>query len=327
MPAVIFPGASLSVLQTFICKKVNTTTFLVADYQGSKCPWGGDDLNIQDLKSWTPQAWVALCFMLVYPIGVPLAMWLVLKYQRVPVLAKEKIGAALINSMITDFMQMTSDASSRRLATLIGHPPGLVMGKSQDPSSAGTSEENEHQEFDRRAEEVFREIFPEHARCRKGSCCGHSLPGMPLKFLRELHHPVDISALALEAKCWFARIDDGSGGLDGEELIAEFLKIGVDVSEVQNMLKYAMTDAGDEKLELDRGQFIGVIMYVLDNALNNFSAADVVTLGYLFEKYDEDGSGSMDIDEFKILCLDLVEMSFVFNGPESPATLNVAQVC
>ena len=35
----------------------------------------------------------------------------------------------------------------------------------------------------------------------------------------------------------------------------------------------------------------------------------------------------MDIDEFKILCLDLVEMSFVFNGPESPATLNVAQVC
>ena len=81
-----------------------------------------------------------------------------------------------------------------------------------------------------------------------------------------------------------------------------------------------------EPRDLSLDQFIKVIVYVLDNSIDNFSAADVCTLGALLHEYDTDGNGLMDFDEFSNIALDLVRTSFVFNGPESLGTMHLHQL-
>jgi hypothetical protein len=50
------------------------------------------------------------------------------------------------------------------------------------------------QEFERRMEAFFSEIFPEHAQCG-GSCRGHQLPDMAKRFLKEMRYPADLKKL------------------------------------------------------------------------------------------------------------------------------------
>ena len=70
------------------------------------------------------------------------------------------------------------------------------------------------QEFERRMEEFFSEIFPQHAQC-SGSCRGHQLPDMAKRFLKELGYPADLKSLTIAARSWFERIDlDASGSID-----------------------------------------------------------------------------------------------------------------
>ena len=70
------------------------------------------------------------------------------------------------------------------------------------------------QEFERRMEAFFSEIFPEHAQCG-GSCRGHQLPDMAKWFLKELGYPADLKSLTIAARSWFERIDlDASGSID-----------------------------------------------------------------------------------------------------------------
>jgi hypothetical protein len=69
-----------------------------------------------------------------------------------------------------------------------------------------------------------------------------------------------------------------------------------------------------------------VVLHTLDNAIDSFSAADVCTLGYLIQKYDEDKNGLMNFDEFSQLAMDWVRKSFVFNGPESLSAMHLYQL-
>ena len=174
---------------------------------------------------------------------------------------------------------------------------------------------------------------------------------MSYVFLKELNHPIDLITLALEAKKWFASIDsDGGGLLSEDEIKEEFLRIGIDPVEVDPVMKFAqsecqtssnmqemvtssvrqakssITPQTKSKAELDCTQFINVIQYVLGNAIDHFSAADICTLNYLFVKYDTDGSETMDLKEFTKVCLDLVNQSFVFNGPQSLNTMSLEQM-
>ena len=49
-------------------------------------------------------------------------------------------------------------------------------------------------------------------------------------------------------------------------------------------------------------------------------------LGFLFEQYDEDGDGQIDVAEFRNLALDMIKACFVFNGGEALDTLSITQV-
>ena len=44
-------GMSLASLQTFMCRRIYNTTYLIADYR-EECPWGGLDLDMYRLDTW-----------------------------------------------------------------------------------------------------------------------------------------------------------------------------------------------------------------------------------------------------------------------------------
>ena len=118
-------------------------------------------------------------------------MLLLMRYNGVPKLAREKIASSLVTSMIGEYLKATTTASSLKLASFIGFPPS--MEKEVDSNSKNEAADAE---FDRRTEEVFLEIFPDHEHCGD-TCCGHQLPEMPMKILNELKYPSDVAALAL----------------------------------------------------------------------------------------------------------------------------------
>ena len=60
---------------------------------------------------------------------VPLTMFLVMRGHKVHDMAKKKIGASLVTSMIGDYMKATTDAPSTRLATTLGIPPVLILSR------------------------------------------------------------------------------------------------------------------------------------------------------------------------------------------------------
>jgi hypothetical protein len=339
---LIYPGCSLAVLQTFICKKVNLTTFLTSDYHGLECPWGGINLELSRFETWSTLAWVGFLFMFVYPIGVPFLMWLVMRYHNIHVLAKEKIGAALLTSMIAEYQRATTNSSSSRLATTLGLPPGFgskvmpvkskdevelsLVGQVDGIEAAGETKGDDTGEFQRRAEAVYLKV-PEHSQCASPYCKGHRLPEMSSKILKKLNYPIDASALALEVQKWFAAIDeDGSGMLKEAEVQAEFLRIEIHESEVCNVMKFAnierMTESEESvgtkpnrereaHTELTCAKFIDVIQYVLNNSIDHFSAADICTLNYLFDLHDADKSGLLDLKEFTMLSMVCCECIYI----------------
>ena len=82
----------------------------------------------------------------------------------------------------------------------------------------------------------------------------------------------------------------GSGGLDHEELVEEFERIGLTAAEAQNIMHF---HRGDNNETIDVDTFIDILVHVLENAIHALSASDTVTIAYLFDKYDENGDGSM----------------------------------
>jgi hypothetical protein len=144
--------------------------------------------------------------------------------------------------------------------------------------------------------------------------------------------------------------EDNGGTLSETEIRDEFERMGIHRDEASNIMKFAAGESSGSVLQrwtskvqrassylssssalaeprdLSLDQFIKVIVYVLDNSIDNFSAADVCTLGALLHEYDTDGNGLMDFDEFSNIALDLVRTSFVFNGPESLGTMHLHQL-
>ena len=102
-------------------------------------------------------------------------MYFLMQYHEVPRLARKKVGNSLVTLMIGEYIRTTTTTSSQRLASFIGRR----MHRTDDKVD---------QAFERRTQEIYAEIFPDHHRCDK-SCCGHRLPEMPFKFLKELNLP------------------------------------------------------------------------------------------------------------------------------------------
>ena len=179
------------------------------------------------------------------------------------------------------------------------------------------------QEFERRMEAFFSEIFPEHAQCG-GSCRGHQLPDMAKRFLKEMGYPADLKSLTIAARSWFERIDlDASGSIDINELDEELKRLDITVSAASSLLKYHDTNWNGE---LDEKEFHNMVLHILENVHATFSAEDMLALGCLINEYDNDGNETLDIVEFKALASDLVKKNFLFNGREGPETLDLNQL-
>ena len=97
---MVFPGSSLAAFQIFICKKIYKDTYLLVSEYKLECPWGGEDLEMWRLDTWNSLAFFSLSMVIVYPIGIPLVMLMLMRHNGVPRLAKQKIGTSLVNEMI-----------------------------------------------------------------------------------------------------------------------------------------------------------------------------------------------------------------------------------
>jgi Ca2+-binding EF-hand superfamily protein len=380
---IIYPGASRASLEPFVCMKIYKTNYLIASWED--CPWGGGSL-----RTWKPLAGIALLFIFIYPIGVPVLMYLFMRYNGVPEMAKKKIGNSLVTSMISIFMKKMSSASSHRLASFIGVPPSmerLIESAQQSPglkwkevrSKEPTGREIKcdrlvailrqktelsqeeldglkiaglsflvyvkvddkyftpdetlvlDAEFERRSREVYYEIFPDALNSEEEST-GCKLPNMAMMLLGRLKYPVDLSAAALQAKKWFSCIDvDLSGKLSLDELEKELENIKLTHQEMKFIMEFHIKDKSEngkmsDKDFLDVEEFVKTIVHVLDNSIKALNAADMVTVGHLFHKYDKDGNGEIDLEEFHEMTMDLVKKNYVFSGLENLESLNLNQL-
>ena len=100
-------------------------------------------------------------------VGVPILMYLLMWYNGVPKLAKEKIGDSLITSMISTFMKKMTSASSHRLASLVGVPPSMekLIQSVQEPP--GRKWKNVGSTIPHRGQELFCEELENILRVRK----------------------------------------------------------------------------------------------------------------------------------------------------------------
>ena len=205
---ICYPNVSLICMQTFVCKRIDTSTFLAADYRGSPCPWGGTDLELTKFDTWQPIAWVSFAYILIYPVGVPVLMYIIMRHQGIPEMAMRKKNASLLTSLINLFSEETTTASSQRLASFVGMPPSLSnrINFEESAHSEGKEDSIQDHEVDRRILELYTNIFPEHAQCVEG-CSGHCLPAIPATLLTVLGVPSDVASLSLKARHWFGKID------------------------------------------------------------------------------------------------------------------------
>ena len=104
---MLYPMLSLVTLEPFNCQPAGLG-LLAADYR-EKCP------GIFSFE----RVW-GYFFIILYPFGIPASMFFVLRSMGVHRLAKEKIDAALVASMINLYIKQTSSVASQKIAQLIG---------------------------------------------------------------------------------------------------------------------------------------------------------------------------------------------------------------
>ena len=112
--------------------------------------------------------------------------------------------------------------------------------------------------------------------------------------------------------------------LDGDEVLAEMMRIGLSSEAATQILQYNKIATG--RTELGVQDLINALIHVLGNSIPALSASDMVTIGHLFNKYDENGDGNMDLAEFRTLALDLVRSSYMFTGRETLDSLDLVQL-
>jgi len=82
------------------------------------------------LYSRSPVAFVSMASIVsMYPVGVPVMMHLIMRYQYISVLARKKTKSSLITYMISTYTKSIQDStatsSSITLALFLGMPPSL----------------------------------------------------------------------------------------------------------------------------------------------------------------------------------------------------------
>jgi hypothetical protein len=129
---MLYPMLSLVTLEPFNCQPVGLG-LLAADYR-VPCP---EPASLERI-------WAAV-FIMVYPVGIPVASILVLRRMGVHRLAKEKIDAALTVAMINLYIKRTTSEASQKITQLVG-----PIGKDEI-------------EFKRRVNALYALVWPDRA--------------------------------------------------------------------------------------------------------------------------------------------------------------------
>lgn len=130
---MLYPLLSLITLEPFNCQPAGLG-LLAADFR-EPCPE----------PSSLERVWASF-FIILYPIGIPLASIIVLRMMGVHRLAKEKVDAALTAAMISLYIKRTTSVESQKITQLIG-----PIGEDQD-------------EFKRRVRALYEIIWPAQAK-------------------------------------------------------------------------------------------------------------------------------------------------------------------
>jgi Ca2+-binding EF-hand superfamily protein len=298
---LVYPTTSLTSLQAFSCVSIGGVHHLLVADMREECP----------TRSWGPIAIWSVFASIMWAIGVPVFSYIVMLYHKVPQMARAKQVRALANSMIDSFMDDTLTSSVHTLATFLGHP-------------AHTHHGEDSIEFQRRSDDMYMKIFPEHSLCENKACEGHQLPEWLQKIMHELDHPQDMEAFRAAVRRWFERIDeDLNGTIDRSEIRTEFQRLGQTEQHADFFLDQFDCNSN---AELDIDEFEHALIHSLDTSIPGLSAVHIITLWSLFLKVDENGDGKLDIEEFEALSKHLTMDAFSFTGMELFESLTAKQL-
>jgi hypothetical protein len=173
---MLYPMLSLITLEPFNCQPVGLG-LLAADYR-EPCP---EPASLESI-------WAAV-FIMVYPVGIPVASILVLRSMGVHRLAKEKIDSALVSAMISLYIKRTSSVASQKIMQLIG-----PIGKDE-------------MEFKRRVEALYAYICPDWVQARavqQDNILHIGSRKVKVKVLEALNLPKTDRFGSIDAFCWIS---------------------------------------------------------------------------------------------------------------------------
>ena len=109
---MIYPMVSITSLKGLHCRDFGPpiSSLLVSDLQVA-CPWAAGGSNFLFMYT--------LVFVFVYPVGVPLCLYLVMRAYDVPGLAQKKIMKNCLSVMIQMFMAETCPIALKKFARLV----------------------------------------------------------------------------------------------------------------------------------------------------------------------------------------------------------------
>jgi len=117
---LIYPMVSMTVLKGLQCRDFGPPigALIVSDVS-IVCPYGRPD-GSSFLYYYT------LVFMLIYPFGIPILLWLILKAYRIPQIATRKTIQSGLSVMIQMYMQETCDVCLKNLAAILWSEEKIV---------------------------------------------------------------------------------------------------------------------------------------------------------------------------------------------------------
>ena len=350
LACLVYPITSLITLQSFDCEPLGLG-LLSADYR-EKCPDSNSFFRLYSIP-----------FIVVYPIGVPVMMFVVIRSMKVPQLANQKINCGLLTSMIASFVKQTSSVESQRLAQMIGQTSDKVEFKrrcidlhrtlfSYHDSNVATQEagmvRGKVVEGSIISDEVLSVCQYSLGRdCRKNASRSPSTSsGWKGTFLMKLsevqeNYPrnlnIYIKSQRGEQGCEFHFSSEEVGDMIAGRtaLLKRTSSDIVNQSQILNDLAiYPQVTIQIRLLDPEEAQpsTAGMELSEISSShIKNFhgngiEGTDLDLLMALFKKYDEDGNGYLDENEFLKMCTTICEKSWLFTGAENGQRLSSKQL-
>ena len=313
---LVFPASALASMEPFSCRKIGNRWFLNADLR-LDCPTAEDGMF-----------WFSVVTTLIWVVGVPLFTVLSMRFHEIHRLAQKKQDGAFVSAMIDRFHADTADPSRQSLANIIGNP------LKKDPRDEVA------RNLKIRSNELFTQLFPEHAKPHRA---GHLLPKVPRLILKKLlaigrqHGAGNLyehSSLKKAIRDWFRNVDtDLDARVSLVELRFELDQMGLENAEVDSFIlhvqKHVGLVRGKEKNsvqvcdDLQAPEFERIVLHVLDECIPALSCFELMALFDFVEAQDD---MTLDSEMFYKMMEKMCRNAFEFTGTESLDILTTNQL-